>query len=84
MGLEAESKLELVLMVVEDAEVSSPEPELPAHDVSFITETYCMNSAKCSTFNVTINCHSRSPTGTEHQFGENVQLTSTSKPVKSG
>lgn len=33
---------------------------------------------------VTINCHLRSPTGTEHQFGENVQLTSTSKPVKSG
>ncbi len=72
-------------MVVEDAEVSSPEPELPAHDVSFITENYYKEfSAKCSTFNVTINCHSRSPTGTEHQFGENVQLTSTSKPVKSG
>jgi hypothetical protein len=53
VGLEAESKLELVLMVVEDAEVSSPEPELPAHDVSFITENYYMEFSKV--FN--IQCH---------------------------
>ncbi len=53
VGLEAESKLELVLMVVEDAEVSSPEPELPAYDVSFITENYFMEFSKV--FN--IQCH---------------------------
>ncbi len=53
VGLEAESKLELVLMVVEDAEVSSPEPELPAHDVSFITENYYKEFSKV--FN--IQCH---------------------------
>jgi hypothetical protein len=53
VGLEAESKLELVLMLVEDAEVSSPEPELPAHDVSFITENCYMEFSKV--FN--IQCH---------------------------